>query len=104
MAIIVQLIINIFSYFASFAVAKLGARYGIRLALLAVFMAAFVTLTATVNAILGGLTLALPPLAQTAVGILPASTGACIAAIAATHAACWLYWRVVITASVKARV
>lgn len=104
MAVFIQLVINIFNYFASFAVAKLGARYGIRLALLTVFMAAFVTLTASVNAILGGLTMALPPLAQTAVGILPASTGACIAAIAATHAACWLYWRVVITASVKARV
>lgn len=96
--------LNIFVYFANFAIAKLGARYGIRLALVTFWIAAVAALTGTINGILSGLVAELHPVISTALGILPASTGACIAAIAACRAACWLYVSGVYVASAKARI
>ncbi|MOA50351.1 hypothetical protein D3C78_1733560 [compost metagenome] len=104
MAALFQFILNIFVYFANFAIAKLGARYGIRLALVAFWLAAVAVLTASINGILSGLVTTVHPIVQTALGLLPASTGACIAALAACRAACWLYVSGVYVASVKARV
>lgn len=87
-----------------FLATQLAARFGIRLALVAVWVASLVALTAAVNGLLNGVVTAVPPIAQTAIGLLPASTGACISAIAATHAAAWLYTQLVTVASVKARI
>lgn len=87
-----------------FIATRLAAKFGIRLALIAVWTAALVALTATINGLLNGLVTSVPPIVQTALGILPASTGACISAIAATHAAAWLYIQLVTVASVKARI
>ncbi|UVO19978.1 DUF5455 family protein [Stutzerimonas stutzeri] len=107
MAALAQFLLSIFAYFANFVVAKLGARYGIRLALVAVWVALLATVTATVNGVLSGLvSLAggIHPVVETGLGILPSVTGGCIAAIAATRAACWLYVTGVHAASVKARI
>lgn len=104
MAAILQILLNGFTYFAGFAIAKLGARYGIRLALIAFWLSSLVILTATINGVMAGLTTELHPVVQTALSVLPSTTGLCIAAIAACRAACWLYVSGVYAASVKARV
>lgn len=107
MVAIAKFLVGIFVYFAQFMVAKLGARYGIRLALVAAWIVLLATVTATVNGVLSGLvSLAggMHPVVETAIGILPPTTGACIAAIAATRAACWLYVTGIHAASVKARI
>ncbi len=103
-ASIMQFFLNMFVYFANFAIAKLGVRYGIRLALLAFWITAVGVLTATVNSIVGAVVANVHPVITTALSILPSSTGVCIAAIAACRAACWLYVSGVYVASVKARV
>jgi len=107
MAALAQFLLSIFAYFANFVVAKLGAKYGIRLALVAVWIGLLATVTGTVNGLLSGLIAlagGIHPIIQTAIGILPSTTGACIAAIAATRAACWLYVTGIHAASVKARI
>lgn len=104
LASLFQFAINIFVYFANFAIAKLGAKYGIRLALLAFWVAAFTVLTATINGIMNGLVQQIHPVIQTALTLLPSSTGAFIAAIAACRAACFLYVTGVYAASTKARI
>lgn len=104
MAAILQLAINIFVYFANFAISKLGARYGIRLALVTFWIAATATVTASVNGILSGISSVMPAWVQTAISLLPPTTGACIAALAACRAACWLYVSGVYVASAKARI
>lgn len=107
MAALAQFFLSIFAYFANFVIAKLGARYGIRLALVAAWIALLATVTATTNGILTGLVALaghIHPVVETALGILPPVTGACIAAIAATRAACWLYVTGIHAASVKARI
>lgn len=107
MAALAQFLLSIFAYFAQFVVAKLGAKYGIRLALIATWISLLATVTATVNGLLKGLvSLAggIHPVVETGLGILPSVTGACIAAIAATRAACWLYVTGIHAASVKARI
>ncbi|MNW10329.1 hypothetical protein D3C71_2075230 [compost metagenome] len=76
MAALLPFILNTFTYFANFAIAKSGARYGIRLALVTFWLVA--------------------------VGVL--TTGACISALAACRAACWLYVSGVYVASAKADV
>lgn len=107
MAALAQFFLGIFTYFAQFVIAKLGAKYGIRLALVAVWIGLLATVTATVNGVLSGL-IALAgdihPVVETALGLLPPVTGGCIAAIAATRAACWLYVTGIHAASVKARI
>lgn len=104
MAIIIKFVIGIFSYFATFTTALVGARYAIRLALIAFWVASFVVLTAAVNTVLTGVVSVSHPIIQTALTLLPPSTGACIAAIASCRAACWIYVSGVYAASVKARV
>lgn len=107
MVALAKFFVGIFVYFAQFLIARLGARYGIRLALVATWIALLATVTGTVNGLLSGLiSLAggIHPIIQSAIGILPSTTGACIAAIAATRAACWLYVTGIHAASVKARI
>ncbi|HDS1045330.1 TPA: DUF5455 family protein [Stenotrophomonas maltophilia] len=104
MAALLQLLLNVFAYFANYAISKLGVRYGIRLALVTFWIAATATVTASVNGILSGLSSVMPAMVQTAISLLPPSTGACIAALAACRAACWLYVSGVYVASAKARI
>lgn len=104
MAALLQFLLNIFVYFANFAITKLGARYGIRLALIAFWLTSVGVLTASINGILSGMSNFVPPAVQTAISLLPPVTGACISAIAACRAACWLYISGVYVASVKARI
>lgn len=104
MTALLQLILAVFSYFASFAVLKLGARYGIRLALVVFWIASTVTFMAVINAILNELITEVHPIVQTAMTLLPSITGICIGAIASCRAACWIYVSAVYVASVKARV
>ncbi|MNZ29794.1 hypothetical protein D3C78_470480 [compost metagenome] len=104
MAALLQMFLNVFTYFANFAILKLGARYGIRLALVVFWVAATVTLMAAINAVLNTLVTEVHPIVQTALTLLPSITGTCIGAIASCRAACWLYVSGVYVASVKARV
>lgn len=107
MAALAKFFLGIFVYFAQFVTAQLGAKYGIRLALIAAWIVLLATVTATVNGVLSGLIAlagGIHPVVETALGILPSTTGACIAAIAATRAACWLYVTGIHAASVKARI
>lgn len=104
MGVLLQFLVGIFTYFANFAIAKLGARFGIRLALVAFWLASTATLTASINGVISALQPVMHPAVSTAISLLPPSTGLCLSAIAACRAACWLYITGVYVASSKARV
>lgn len=101
---IFNLVFGIFTSVGTFLVAHVGAKLALRIAVVTAWLAAFGVFTAAVALALGAVQAGVPAPVSWALGFLPSNTGACIAAIAATHGAATVYTQVTAAASVKGAV